>query len=397
MLQLFRPRCPHNATIITMSFTTPPALTGLSLTTSTAWVQYPSRLILTNFGIGSCVEPAGRPQQRFDHRYLSIGIEPSEDLLRTVPLRGKKRRLTPSPKRNISPDRCVDDDAVFPESIITETEARPIINEFRKAILTTGQTKCAISHKQGAWWPGGGMGIVMEAAHIVPQVHWSKYPTRNQAVAALDDCVALRDAWEATWHMSNGLLLSVQIYQLFNARIISIEPTTKRIRVFMPCDVLVEYHGKHALLPKDVSVSALRYHYDMCCIENMTAKKPLIPPSRPLKMNSQIIHAATSKMPSAKGDPSKPELPTQDSERQDKISKNHSDTCQERMDLPSSPPSGEPGMTRRLWRSGGLWLTSEQEADELRQKGWFVYEVSSDEKEEEERGRPRKRLCRTVD
>ncbi|KAH8160197.1 hypothetical protein CIB48_g8052 [Xylaria polymorpha] len=78
----------------------------------------------------SCVRPADRPQQRFDDRYLPIGIEPSDELLRIVPLRGKKRRLTPSRKRNISPDRCVNDDDDFPESIISEGEARPIINEF---------------------------------------------------------------------------------------------------------------------------------------------------------------------------------------------------------------------------------------------------------------------------
>ncbi|KAI0449066.1 hypothetical protein F5B21DRAFT_495628 [Xylaria acuta] len=354
-----------------------------------------------------CVVAADRPQQRFDGRYLPIGYEPSDGVLRTVPLRGKKRPRTPSPtpKRSISPNNCADDlEDDFPESIISVEAARPIINEFRKAILATGQTKCAISQKGGAWWPGGGIGMVMEAAHIVPQVHWSKYPARDQGVAALDDHPALRDAWEATWHMSNGLLLSIQIHRLFDARLISIEPTTKRIRVFMPCDFLTEYHGKKALLPEGVSISALQHHYDMCCIENMTAKRRPITTSLLLNKSSKTTLVAASQIPSQTKDPFKPQLLKQNSKPQDEMPKNNLDSHQDTTDLPPSPPSSEPGSRPRLWRSGGLWFTTEQEANLMRQKGWLVYEVDrdneeeeeEDEKEEEQRGRPRKRVYKTI-
>ncbi|KAI1146082.1 hypothetical protein F4825DRAFT_441765 [Nemania diffusa] len=350
-----------------------------------------------------CVISADRPQQRLDSRYLPIGYEPSEGVLRTVPLRGKKRPRTPSPSRSLSPNKNpedVEDD--FPESIISEEEARPIINDFRRTILTAGQTKCAVSRKGGAWWPGGGlsMGIVMEAAHIVPQIHWSKYPAQDQSIASLDDTAALKDAWEATWHMSNGLLLSVQIHRLFDARLISIDPTTQCIRVFMPCDFLTEYHGKKALLPPDVSNSALRHHYDMCCIENMTAKRRATTTIASLRRNSKTKLSAATNPSIPRKDPSKPQFPTRESKSRDENTERGPDECQD-TDLPLSPPSSEPG-SQRLWRCGGLLFTSEQEVDLMRQKGWLVYEVRDrdndgeerEEGEEEVRGRPRKRLCR---
>ncbi|KAH9907245.1 hypothetical protein F4778DRAFT_528813 [Xylariomycetidae sp. FL2044] len=356
----------------------------------------------------SCITLAERPQQRFDNRYLPIGYEPSDGVLRTVPLRGKKRPRTPSasPKRSISPpkgthDAGVEDD--FPESIISEEEARPIINEFCKSILAAGQTRCAISQKGGAWWPGGGIGMVMEAAHIVPQVHWSKYPTRDQGVADLHDRLALKDAWEATWHMSNGLLLSIHIHRLFDARLISIDPTTRRIRVFMPCDFISEYHGREAILPEDVSMSAIRHHYDMCCIENMSAKRRPTVTSLLFKKVSKTSLAAKSQMPSPKKDPPKSQPPMQDPRTGDKEPQegDNQGGSQEATSLLPSPPASERGSWPHLWRSGSLWFTDEQEVQQMREKGWLVYKVDNneleeeEEGEEEERGRPRKRPCRS--
>ncbi|KAI0868665.1 hypothetical protein GGS24DRAFT_481628 [Hypoxylon argillaceum] len=401
-----------------MYFTTPPVLTKLSLTIATVrrHARHPLIPILTKVAIGPCVVIAPRPEPRFDDRYLAIGCQPEDNVLRTVPLRAKRRSRTPSPKRSTSYDRSIDDNDDFPNAIISEADARPWIDGFRNSILMAGQTKCAISGKRGAWWSNGGMGMVVEAVHIIPQIHWCKFPDPKQNISAPDDLNALRDSWQATWHTSNGLLLYVHIHRLFDARLVSIEPTTKRIRVFMPCDSLTEYQGKFAFLPEGVNLNALQHHYDMCCIENMAAKRPSLPPSLQINKMFQPILAAASQMPSPKGDPSKSQLPlpTRNSKGQDETLKNNSDSPQERTDLPPRPPSSEPGTTVRLWRSGGLLLTNEQEVDQMRQKGWLVYAVDRDEdedeededeededenveeEEEEERGRSRKRLRRTI-
>ncbi|GAB0138991.1 hypothetical protein EsDP_00007210 [Epichloe bromicola] len=48
-----------------------------------------------------------------------------------------------------------------------------------------------------------------------------------------------------------------------------------RIRVFVPYDVLTEYHDKTAILSQSVDRKTLRQHYEMCCIENMAAEMAL--------------------------------------------------------------------------------------------------------------------------
>jgi hypothetical protein len=66
------------------------------------------------------------------------------------------------------------------------------------------------------------------------------------------------------------------LHELFDARLFSIDPKTHKIRAFVPYDVITEYHGRKATLPRDVDPLALQHHYDMCCIENMAAQFPYI-------------------------------------------------------------------------------------------------------------------------
>ncbi|KAJ4175597.1 hypothetical protein NW755_014845 [Fusarium falciforme] len=63
---------------------------------------------------------------------------------------------------------------------------------------------------------------------------------------------------------------------MFDTRLFRIHPKTLRIRVFIPYDVLLEYHGRIAKVPRSVDRAALRHHYEMCCIENMAAKMPFV-------------------------------------------------------------------------------------------------------------------------
>lgn len=92
----------------------------------------------------------------------------------------------------------------------------------------------------------------------------SRYSTRR-----------LREAWDRTWSAKNGILLLSHLHELFDARLFSIHPDTLRIRVFVPYDVISDYHGSIARLPSSVDRRALRHHYEMCCIENMAAEMPL--------------------------------------------------------------------------------------------------------------------------
>ncbi|SCO54234.1 uncharacterized protein FFNC_15411 [Fusarium fujikuroi] len=82
----------------------------------------------------------------------------------------------------------------------------------------------------------------------------------------------LRQAWQFAWSVKNGILLLSHLHELLDARLFSIHPETFKIRVFVPYDVILEYHDREAVINWEVDTRALRHHYDMCCIENMTAQ-----------------------------------------------------------------------------------------------------------------------------
>ncbi|KAG6368889.1 hypothetical protein INS49_003107 [Diaporthe citri] len=375
-----------------------------------------------------CVRPAGRPPRRTDPRYMPIGRSSDNPFIKTVPIRGKKRPRTASSSPSRSPSKGVDDiceNDEFPETIIPREEATVIMSEFRQNVVGAGPLRCAITGKGSAWWANG-LGPAVQAAHIVPQIHWNVYPY-EQGAPPQDDTAALRDAWTQTWHMSNGVLLSSHIHQCFDARILSIDPDTRRIRVFMPYDMITEYHGKSATLPEETDLQALRHHYDMCCLENMAAKKqPGLSTWVRFKSPATAMSPVTPSADSP-GDPSKkvqkPDTASgqgaageqdskdslgdtgqkdidEDGKRVD-IGMQERPTQQWSMRQPLSPPSSESGC--KTWRLGGVLLTDERRVEQLRSKGWLIHEVGSQaddwasdgqsSDEEEQRGRPRKRRC----
>ena len=206
--------------------------------------------------------------------------------------------------------------------------------------------------------------------------------------------------------MSNGLLLTSHIHQCFDRRLLSIDPDTRRIRAFMPYNLITEYHGKQASLPEAVNLRTLRHHYDMCCIENMATKKQ---PGMSISLGNNVTRTILSASPHtttpAPGDPSKAGRPQDEASGAETTSKanNQGGTAQECLDHPLSPPPSEPGdgQKRRTWRVGGLYVTDTQEVDRLKTEGWLVYKVNEEsdpeesdyKSEEEERGQPRKRQC----
>jgi hypothetical protein len=380
-------------------------------------VNEAARCSLLTLPPGDCVCLKGRPPRRIDPRYLPIGKASDDPFIKTVPIRGKKRARTTSssPSRSASPTKGseeIGDDDGFPETIIPKEEAAQIITEFRQNVISAGNSRCAVTGKGRAWWAGDCIGPGVQAAHIVPQVHWNVYPDKDQGVASLEDISVLRDAWTQTWHMSNGLLLAAHIHYSFDARILSIDPDTRRIRVFMPYDLVTEYHGKVAALPPKIDLHALRHHYDMCCVENLAAQK-----KAGLGISTLVRGKSTTISPAAVdtavtdvGDPVKKGQaePSQGNHGGGGDSSDQSKKTQEQpLDQPLSPPLSEPGEhgQQTVWRCGEMILTDPQQVRQLREKGWLVYDVgdgwesssadsdgqSSDE--EEPRGRPRKRQC----
>jgi hypothetical protein len=172
----------------------------------------------------------------------------------------------------------------------------------------------------------------------------------------------------------------------------------------MPYDVITEYHGKKADLPRGLDFRALRHHYDMCCIENMAAQKqPGLGLSTVVRNKATTMIPVTQSRPDTPGDPAKKDQARGEERDHDATSSNDqgSAKAQERssVDQLLSPPPSERGR-KTTWRCGGVRLTDARRVQQLREDGWLVYEdgdwtdqSSSFDDDEEERGRPRKRRC----
>ena len=154
--------------------------------------------------------------------------------------------------------------------------------------------RCAVSGLGRAWTRAGGLGPGVQACHIVPRLQYNLYPDRWPPLSDIESeesevgggafasPVASRDrlekAWKNTWAGGNSLLLLRHLHDLFDARFFSIHPETKRIRIFVPYDVLKPYHSLSARFDSRgvPDKRALGQHWDICCIENMIAASPSV-------------------------------------------------------------------------------------------------------------------------
>ncbi|KAK5995631.1 hypothetical protein PT974_04045 [Cladobotryum mycophilum] len=224
-----------------------------------------------------CAKHIPKPIRRQDHRYLPPKKSSTDPRYARFPLRKTARARGISsrspPKRSQSgsvltrrdsgtPD--INEDPEFdlssivapPEMEVNFASARTTMDSFRKACLV-GSGRCAQQY------------------HL--------YPLESSVEGDGSNGYSferLSDAWDCTWSVSNGILLLSHLHELFDGRWFSIHPDTHRIRVFVPYDVIEEYHGRKAKIPSHVSRAALWHHYDMCCIENMGAKAPLPEPQQ---------------------------------------------------------------------------------------------------------------------
>jgi hypothetical protein len=111
----------------------------------------------------------------------------------------------------------------------------------------------------------------------------------------------LKEALQSTWSARNGILLMKHLHDFFDARLFSIHPSTLCIRVFVPYDALKKYNSQKVIVPTTIDRKALRHHYEMSCIENMGADRPIL----------DLISPTTSRMTSGKATPltTKTDLP----------------------------------------------------------------------------------------
>ncbi|KAL1877008.1 hypothetical protein Daus18300_002617 [Diaporthe australafricana] len=145
------------------------------------------------------------------------------------------------------------------------------------AISNNSGRCCAISglgrysHDNSALaWSGPGLTIL----HIIPPQHFEIYPIDTSGVDEKDD--ELTKKWRMTWHTrENGIALLNHFHALWKARLVAIEPTTLRVRCFGPYNSITAYDGKKAHFSVSTlpNKDALRWHYNMCIHENITAKQ----------------------------------------------------------------------------------------------------------------------------
>jgi len=252
---------------------------------------------------GQCARKV-QPKKRFKRPYLGIN-ERATDLPPSLPFRGGSRSGSQSPRKrprsgSQSPTKSTsaalvdiaEEDAASGTtrgSALDSPELRLLMQQFR-ATACSRNDRCAVTGLGRAWTRAGGLGPGVQACHIVPQLQYNLYPDRwppsfsdsdlqPEPVVSASSRDRLEKSWKNTWAGGNSLLLLRHLHDLFDARFFSIHPDTKRIRVFIPYDVLMPYQGKLAQFDSRgvPDKRALGQHWDICCMENMLAASPSVP------------------------------------------------------------------------------------------------------------------------
>ncbi|ATY67181.1 hypothetical protein A9K55_000376 [Cordyceps militaris] len=288
-----------------------------------------------------CVYSLPDPRRRHHPAFLPYDKSSTDPRLNMMPLRRKAESRSGSTSPNEpgdaagGPDNQGHYDMIAPADLDIDTDtARKTMNDFRMACIAQANC-CAISGGGRPWSPLQLIGPGVQACHIVPQQHHHLYPLGDQSDTIQDSAQRLCQTWEKTWSPGNAILLMKHIHDFFYARLLSIHPTTLRIRVFVPLEDIELYHGRKAQIPPRVDRSALAHHYDMCCIENMAAERPSFIISS-LDATSRSSSAINLASPSSGGStplsrrPSPPMTPSS------------GDAVQ------SAPPAGDPSKRRRL-------------------------------------------------
>ncbi|KAI0190168.1 hypothetical protein EV127DRAFT_495311 [Xylaria flabelliformis] len=236
-----------------------------------------------------CAQQLNRPVVRHDPRYLpvnkSIKDRPSTPNKRSgSPLKENafsddSNTSTPDSPASGSDIFINDNTGIEVPACIDEAHSRHIMKSFEDTIIEG--LCCAVTGKGKPWCRGMFLAPGVHACHIVPPTAYHLYPLSKPIKAEDKDSIMeekLREAWELTWNHGNGILLSADLHALFDARLWAIHPTTHRIRVFAPCNTLIEYNGEKPYIHTDTDERALRFHYEMCCRENLTPESTAMRP-----------------------------------------------------------------------------------------------------------------------
>lgn len=159
-----------------------------------------------------CYHQPQKPTRRFHPRYAAIGKRPpANGRLVMAPLRsckGTKRTSSSSPTLSRNPSMSglsvsslpseIENEEI-PVAVVKTETARALMAPFRANILDANSI-CAISG-EGKSWLSGLTGTGLEAAHIVPQLHWSVYPIASVPGNSSDSehMDRLEEAWRQTW------------------------------------------------------------------------------------------------------------------------------------------------------------------------------------------------------
>ncbi|KUI70667.1 hypothetical protein VM1G_06315 [Cytospora mali] len=187
----------------------------------------------------------------------------------------KRSALSFSRDTSSSPTRMSDMDALVPDAIIDSKTARSIISDFWPAVITRHRA-CVFSGQGRALSMSKPIGPGIEAAHIIPQIHWPTCPLEGGGIANRENVGELLSAWTNTCRPENGLAMKSDIHSCWDDRIIAIHPETFIIRCFVHYDVINQYHGLKAKLDVDAGVDrkALWHHYDMEIRPGGSSNKP---------------------------------------------------------------------------------------------------------------------------
>lgn len=146
-------------------------------------------------------------------------------------------------------------------------------NLFGHRCAISGRGRHSAGNSQITWYDPS-----LKMGHIIPPQHFDVFPVPRLDMEKGDDEVARK--WAMTWNpQENGIVLLDHFHALWKARLVAIEPSTLEIRCFGPYDSIARYEGKKATFCGVPNKEALRWHYDVCVYENITAKQPHPPPT----------------------------------------------------------------------------------------------------------------------
>ncbi|KAL8383699.1 hypothetical protein RB595_010752 [Gaeumannomyces hyphopodioides] len=246
-----------------------------------------------------------RPKRRQHSFYLPINQKSNDPVVAAFPFR-RRRNLSPSKRSQIgsqigsgSPSRGSESEAtetaehsdvVGPSMLMdvaAQKEARKQQHDFRSVALGISD-RCAVTKLGKSWCPIPAVGPGIHVAHIVPQLQYHLYPPEDDDAADIQQQqqqqqqsasvpTDLMVAWNKTWSADNSIVLSASIHEAFDQRLLAIHPDSHKIRVFAPYDLIIPYHGHKANFGRCApDRNALRWHWNVCVIENMGAKTKLL-------------------------------------------------------------------------------------------------------------------------